>query len=149
MYGPIGLYTLSFTPSYTFSFINLYFLYFIWASSIDILSFLLFASYIPLLQRLKFYKRLCVSTNYFMRDLFWNIFITNLQSETNIEQIFHTCSELTVFLHNEFNCMCVSLWSSSRIFCYILFYIQFIYFIFYCLLAKKHVHYYATQAAAV
>jgi hypothetical protein len=65
--------------------------------------------HILLLQRLKFYKRLCVSTNYFMRYLFWKVFINNLQSEMNIEHIFHTWSEHPVFVRNEFNCMCVSL----------------------------------------
>jgi hypothetical protein len=65
--------------------------------------------HILLLQRLKFYKRLSVSTNYLMRDLFWKVFINNVQSEMDIEQIFHSWSELTVFVRNEFNCMCMSL----------------------------------------
>jgi hypothetical protein len=65
--------------------------------------------HIILLQRLKFYKRLSVSTNYLMRDLFWKVFINNVQSEMDIEQIFHSWSELTVFVRKEFNCMCMSL----------------------------------------
>jgi hypothetical protein len=65
--------------------------------------------HIILLQRLKFYKRLSVSTNYLMRDLFWKVFINNVQAEMDIEQIFHSWSELTVFVRKEFNCMCMSL----------------------------------------
>jgi hypothetical protein len=53
--------------------------------------------HILLLQRAKFYKRLGVSTNYLMRDLFWEVCINKVQSELVIEQIFHSLSELIVF----------------------------------------------------
>jgi hypothetical protein len=65
--------------------------------------------HIILLQRLKFYKRLSVSTNYFMRDSFSKVFINNVQAKTDFAQIFHSRSELTVFVLKDFNCLCMSL----------------------------------------
>jgi hypothetical protein len=63
--------------------------------------------HIVLLQRLKFYKRLSVSYNNLMKDLFWHFCIDSAQPESHISLIFRSFASINKFIRNDFNCLCV------------------------------------------
>lgn len=64
--------------------------------------------HIILLQRLKFFKKLSISSNSLMKDLFWHFCIDNAQLESHFSLIFRSFASINEFLRNDFNSLCIS-----------------------------------------
>jgi hypothetical protein len=65
--------------------------------------------HIILLQRLRFYKRLSISSNKLMKDLFRHFCIDNAQLESHTRLIFRSFTSINEFIRNDFNCLCISI----------------------------------------
>jgi hypothetical protein len=63
--------------------------------------------HIILLQRLKFYKRLSISSNNLIKDLFWHLCIDNAQLESHISLIFRSSASINESICKDFNCLYV------------------------------------------
>lgn len=59
-----------------------------------------------LLSRLKFYKKLSMSSNYLLRDLFWSYAVDYSHCESFFKCVFMSFSSITDFIHKDFNLLC-------------------------------------------